>query len=651
MSAWNSVAASLALKSIAVVALAWFVSGLLRGRSAAARHLVWTAAFAALLALPLLSAALPSLPLRLGARWWQPVALFQATAQAPAVPAAGSAAAPGAGPALHAAAGIPDWRLALIFLWAAGTLFSLARLLAGWVAIRRLRAGSPPLPAGEMDALQRSLGIRQRVQLLAGHPGSMPLTAGLLRPAVLLPPESASWDEARRRVVLLHELAHVRRGDVATHLLGWIACALYWWNPLVRAGWRRSLEERERAADDLVLRSGAPATEYAGHLLEIARAMQADALLGASAVAMARRTQLEPRLRAILDPEVRRWSPGRASLAVALLAALTIAAPFAALRAQPPAATFSGDLDATFRAAAAQNNPAMLETAATAAEAQRQYQTAQKLLQAALDLRARASGPRSASYGIGLTAMGDLERSSNHYAEAESLYQQAVAVLGGWPEAAPPLVHLGTLALQRKQPGEASRYFQEARDADPRNSGMALMWLAVVADQRQNPAQAEILFRQAIASEAPESAEAATTGKVLAQFLRRQNRAQEADALDARALAVWQALRTQVVTVRPGYSLHVYHVSDGTLPPKLTFKVEPQYSLEGRLAKLQGTVMMYVEIGPDGLVHSLKVNRGLGLGLDEAAMQAITQWKFSPAFKEGRPVTVAATIEVRFRLL
>jgi TonB family protein len=85
--------------------------------------------------------------------------------------------------------------------------------------------------------------------------------------------------------------------------------------------------------------------------------------------------------------------------------------------------------------------------------------------------------------------------------------------------------------------------------------------------------------------------------------------------------------------------------------PILLSKIEPEYSQDARAAKYQGTVLLYVEIGTDGLAHNIQVSRGLGFGLDEKAVQAVTQWKFKPATKDGQPVTVSANIEVNFRLL
>ena len=92
-------------------------------------------------------------------------------------------------------------------------------------------------------------------------------------------------------------------------------------------------------------------------------------------------------------------------------------------------------------------------------------------------------------------------------------------------------------------------------------------------------------------------------------------------------------------------------MGSGVTTPQLVTKMEPEYTEEARAAQLQGTVLLYVEIPPAGIPQNLVVTRGLGLGLDEKALEAIRQWKFKPGMKDGQAVTVAAQIEVNFRLL
>jgi protein TonB len=95
----------------------------------------------------------------------------------------------------------------------------------------------------------------------------------------------------------------------------------------------------------------------------------------------------------------------------------------------------------------------------------------------------------------------------------------------------------------------------------------------------------------------------------------------------------------------------VFRMGSGVSAPSVLYKVEPEYSEEARKAKYQGTVVLYVEVDAQGHPQNLKVVRSLGLGLDEKAIEAVEKWKFRPGYKDGKPVTVAATIEVNFRLL
>ena len=95
----------------------------------------------------------------------------------------------------------------------------------------------------------------------------------------------------------------------------------------------------------------------------------------------------------------------------------------------------------------------------------------------------------------------------------------------------------------------------------------------------------------------------------------------------------------------------VYRIGGGVSAPQLIHRVDPEYSEEARKAKHQGTVELYVEVEPDGRAHKILVRRSLGLGLDEKAIDAVRQWMFKPALKDGKPVTVGALVTVHFRLL
>jgi TonB family protein len=644
-----------AVKSSAVLAMAWLVARFLRNRPAALRHLVWTAAAASVLALPLLSLVLPAL--RMPASGALSALVPNITFQAGAT--AGAAAASRSGLAVPQPMPAPahspvDWRLPLMLIWAAGALAGLAQMaVGGWViAGARRRAGFHPAQA-ESVALAEAIGIGHRVDVLAAPAGSMPMTCGLLRPAIFLPADSVDWDAERRRVVLLHELAHVRRGDAGAHILARLALALNWWNPLAWLAWRESLKERERAADDLVLLAGERASAYAGHLLEVARALQSKPPVAWAALAMARRSQLEGRLLAILDPRVPRNSVARVSaLATALLAIVTVA-PFAAMRAQDqpaPQQTSPPRVEYTLRAAA---DYATLDRAARQLTAQKQYDSAQKLLEAALQLREKSGGRQSAEYCTGLMKLGELARVRKQDTEAAAFYQQAVAAVAGKPEAARPLTSLGVMMLAKKDYPKARDYFDQAQAADPDHKGMPLTWVALTyAREDGAAAQAESAFQQATAAEDPASPDAATTLELYAIFLKLQGRDSESDAVREKAVTLRKALGAQILAEAraPGVGSGVYKVGGGISAPSVLIKGEPMYSEDARVAKYMGMVVLSVEIGTDGAPHNIRVVRGLGLGLSDAAVDAVSQWKFKPGTRDGVPVTVAATIEVNFRL-
>ena len=87
------------------------------------------------------------------------------------------------------------------------------------------------------------------------------------------------------------------------------------------------------------------------------------------------------------------------------------------------------------------------------------------------------------------------------------------------------------------------------------------------------------------------------------------------------------------------------------VPPKLLYKVEPEFSEEARKAKFQGTVVLSIEVDALGRPSHLQVVSSPGLGLDQKALEAVAHWRFRPAFRDGKPLAATARIEVSFHLL
>lgn len=155
---------------------------------------------------------------------------------------------------------------------------------------------------------------------------------GLRRPKILLPADALTWAHERRRAVLLHELAHIRRGDLVSLLLSQIACALHWFNPLVWIASRRMISESERACDDLALAADTRTDDYAQHILEVATGAVGETrplIQSAVAIAMARPSHLEGRLLAVLDAARNRRPLSRAVTVTGIAATLSILVPLA----------------------------------------------------------------------------------------------------------------------------------------------------------------------------------------------------------------------------------------------------------------------------------------------------------------------------------
>jgi HEAT repeat protein/beta-lactamase regulating signal transducer with metallopeptidase domain len=346
------------VKASVLLGLAGVAALVLRRSSASVRHLIWTVALAGAMAVPALSIALP--------RWRVNVvpvpatlALAAADEQAPVPgrtrPAARARTDAGAASTLTQSAGAgvtaasPDvtllGRLArvraqtmVLALWFVGFLLVGARLAAGLIGVHWMSRRFPVVRNASWLPLARELasrlGIAADVRFLRSTTGTMPMAWGLVRPTVLMPADADTWPVERLRMVLLHELAHVRRRDCLTHLLAQAACAVYWFHPLAWMAARRARAERERACDDLVLAAGTRGSDYAEELLQIARVMRTGPLsgvLGGVSLAMAQRSQLEGRLLAILDPAVPRNGLTRARVLATCVACCAGIMPLAAL--------------------------------------------------------------------------------------------------------------------------------------------------------------------------------------------------------------------------------------------------------------------------------------------------------------------------------
>jgi TonB family protein len=262
---------SVAMKSTILLAAGLVFLRCLRGRSAAVRHLVGMTALGSAAVVPLLALWSPQ---------WSHLITVPATL--------------GAGPGTNTGAtDVSNWPIALVGVWALGTLLMAIRAAGGWLVLRSIRAKSSHFQNG--SAAEVRIGDV-----------STPLACGVLRPIILLPETAQDWDERRLRAVLLHEAAHVNRADCLTKYVAQASRALLWWNPLAWMLATRLNHEQELACDDAVLAAGVPADDYATVLMDLMRECPRPLVFGC---AMTGGTGLRERFAHLFE-----WRPGTAHI-------------------------------------------------------------------------------------------------------------------------------------------------------------------------------------------------------------------------------------------------------------------------------------------------------------------------------------------------
>jgi beta-lactamase regulating signal transducer with metallopeptidase domain len=321
-----SVAIKIALLTLGALA----ATAMLRRRSAAMRHWVLATTMVCCLCVPAVELLLPSWSIPLPATWLAPsvTSSIRLTSEAPAPQVQN-----GPGDVVRNVSGveIPSPATIVAAIWIGGALIELTVLIVALLRLRRLAARSERVSTGTWrtaaDAICIQYGIHQPVRLLKCPHPTLLATWGLLHPTILLPEGAQAWPEDRVHVVLRHELAHILRADWAVVLTADLLKAVYWFNPLLWIACRRLRHEAERACDDLVLSSGVSASEYATHLLDVARESASRRHRWSPAIAIAHHSMLEGRVRAMLNARVNR-KPLTTFMRATTVAAIAVVALF-----------------------------------------------------------------------------------------------------------------------------------------------------------------------------------------------------------------------------------------------------------------------------------------------------------------------------------
>lgn len=338
----------------AILAIAWVAMRGLSDWPAASKHATWTAAFAVLLLLPvgygalpgweldliptssdsdgdLAYSAVPSIPMDAspdGAHQG-PTDAAESDRSASTPPSASSSsnAAPGMDVSLLPL--VSRWLAPLFLLiWAGGVLLLLGRLGLGMISLWRWKQHATAVDCSRLARrLACRLNLRRPVKVLESTKAHVPIVWGAVSPAIILPDEAEQWPRERLKAVLLHELAHIKRWDYFTHLLGRIARALFWPNPLIWKAVKQSSAAQEQACDDAVLQSGIAPWTYAEQLLAVVKTLHQPSPADAVAINSGRR--FKSRVRALLQPTtprrpMTRWEMGAIGLVgVGLLALMS----------------------------------------------------------------------------------------------------------------------------------------------------------------------------------------------------------------------------------------------------------------------------------------------------------------------------------------
>lgn len=318
------------LRTSLLLAAACVAARLLRRAAPSTRHLLWHAAIVMVLLAPALAPLAPKFNVPMVRTVPRvPRGLVPMVTMVPGASAPGTSgtSTPGTTPLGTRGTVRTTGTLAAL---AVGVWFAFGWLCSG-LSVRR----SKPAPTAWIyDARQvcARIGLPE-IEIRQSLREGSPHVAGLFRSIVMIPAQAAAWTADARYATLVHELTHIRRRDRRTQAIAQLACAVYWFNPLVWHAAGSLARERERACDDEVLRMGAKPSDYAALLLDLAR--RPGPWLPATALAMARRSAIEGRLLLILGHVVRtprrssRWlvTAGIAAIATAILGAQPAAPP------------------------------------------------------------------------------------------------------------------------------------------------------------------------------------------------------------------------------------------------------------------------------------------------------------------------------------
>jgi len=515
------------------------------------------------------------------------------------------------------AAAIP-WVEIVVWLLAVGIVIRFAWIGLGLLRLRGVRhSGCLSPPNAEHEDLQWALGTDAEIRYVSE---GQPITCGAWRPVVLLPASLLSHPQAIQRAVLAHELIHVQRRDWIWVMGEELLCAMLWFHPGIWWVVSRVRRAREEVVDELTVLATGQRRVYLEALLAFA-----DAAPVAPGTAFARRSHLFRRMMLISKEAVMSSKRVVASCAVLALAVIAgswyAVGAFPMMQAQTAAANAPGPLEQRAKPITLEN-PIPRRTFSIAPQNPGDSTSGAVVvtIRIVIDQQGRVAEARSAG-----TAIAGLQ------------YARGFGDAGG--RIAQPVQPPSPLFV--KASIDALRQWQY----DPPNDG---------------PVAFDVTFAFAPGKE----------GQLLQHgdsrpFLVRDPQLLAERGRGGASVGVIGGVRGGVIggvvggipapppppppPPPPGWGQGAIRVGADVLAPSKTKNVTPEYPAIAQSARVQGVVIMEAIIGPDGHVQDARILRSIPL-LDQAALDALKQWEFTPTLLNGAPVPVIMTVTVQFSL-
>jgi beta-lactamase regulating signal transducer with metallopeptidase domain len=330
--------AGISLKVGFVCGIAGIATLLMRGLSAYARKMIWVAALAGLILMPVMAAFTPVWNLSIIPGIGEPSGVYsfenpgtesgKEMMVGPEQPGRLSSSTAGAASGFDL--GSIHWSEALLIAWALGAVAMTIWFLFTQIVIRRVERSAVPAEGcllEEAERISSGMGLRRDVRFLLSDRLKVAITTGVVKPNVILPSTATDWSDERVRLVLSHELTHVMRRDGWIELFTHVATTIHWFNPLVWIAVKQLRIERERDCDNAVLNSGARPSEYASLLMDIAADLGSAARPAWEVVTISQGSNLKDRLLCILNPSINRSTGSRRAAIIAVILVLTMILP------------------------------------------------------------------------------------------------------------------------------------------------------------------------------------------------------------------------------------------------------------------------------------------------------------------------------------